>query len=128
MAAAMGERSEMAVLDQFTQTTDSVDSRLTLVDTVYSDVINRLTNVQTRAAGGRSTILTQAQRDALAGEIRGAASAILTAVNTSYRGMYLFSGGQSLTPPVPRRARRSRPTRATPTSSRSTSPAIAPCR
>ena len=26
MAAAMGERSEMAVLDQFTQTTDSVDS------------------------------------------------------------------------------------------------------
>ena len=99
MAAAMGERTEMAVLDQFTQTTDSVDSRLTVVDSVYTDVINRLTNVQTRAAGGRSTILTQVQRDALAGEIRGAASAILTAVNTSYRGMYLFSGGQSLTPP-----------------------------
>ena len=99
MAAAMGERSEMAVLDQFTQTTDSVDSRLTLVDSVYSDIINRLTNAQTRAAGGRSSILTQVQRDALAGEIRGAASAILTAVNTSYRGMYLFSGGQSLTPP-----------------------------
>ena len=99
MAAAMGERSEMAVLDQFTQTTDSVDSRLSVADSVYSDVINRLTNVQTRAAGGRSTILTQTQRDALAGEIRGAASAIMTAVNTSYRGMYLFSGGQSLTAP-----------------------------
>jgi flagellar hook-associated protein 3 FlgL len=99
MASAMGERAEMAVLDQFTQTTDSVDSRLSVADSVYTDVINRLTNVQTRAAGGRSTILTQTQRDALAGEIRGAASAILTAVNTSYRGMYLFSGGQSLTPP-----------------------------
>jgi len=99
MASAMGERAEMAVLDQFTQTTDSVDSRLTVADSVYTDVINRITNAQTRAAGGRSTILTQTQRDALAGEIRGAASAILTAVNTSYRGMYLFSGGQSLTPP-----------------------------
>jgi flagellar hook-associated protein 3 FlgL len=99
MAAAIGERTEMAVLDQFTQTTDSVESRLTVADSVYTDVINRLTNAQTRAAGGRSTILTQTQRDALAGEIRGAASAILTAVNTSYRGMYLFSGGQSLTPP-----------------------------
>lgn len=99
MATAIGERTEMAVLDQFTQTTDSVDSRLTVADSVYTDVINRLTNAQTRAAGGRSTILTQTQRDALAGEIRGAASAILTAVNTSYRGMYLFSGGQSLTPP-----------------------------
>ena len=90
----------MSVLDQFTQTSDSVDSRLRWSTRVYTDVINRLTNVQTRAAGGRSTILTQTQRDALAGEIRGAASAILTAVNTSYRGMYLFSGGQSLTPPV----------------------------
>jgi flagellar hook-associated protein 3 FlgL len=99
MAAAMGERAEMSVLDQFTQTTDSVDSRLSVADSIYSDVLNRLTNVQTRAAGGRSTILTQTQRDALAGEIRGAANAILTAVNTSYRGMYLFSGGQSLTPP-----------------------------
>jgi flagellar hook-associated protein 3 FlgL len=99
MATAMGERTEMAVIDQFTQTTDSVDSRLTVADSVYTDVINRLSNAQTRAAGGRSTILTQTQRDALAGEIRGAASAILTAMNTSYRGMYLFSGGQSLTPP-----------------------------
>jgi flagellar hook-associated protein 3 FlgL len=99
MATAMAERSEMAVFDQFTQTSDSVDSRLTVADSVYTDVINRLTNVQTRAAGGRSSILTQTQRDALAGEIRGAASAILTAVTTSYNGMYLFSGGQSLTPP-----------------------------
>jgi flagellar hook-associated protein 3 FlgL len=99
MATAMGERVEMSTLDQFTQTTDSVESRLMVVDSVYTDVINRLTNAQTGAAAGRSTILTQTQRDALAGEIRGAASAILTAVSTSYRGMYLFSGGQSLTPP-----------------------------
>lgn len=99
MATAIAERTEMAVYDQFTQTTDSVDARLTVADSVYSDIISRLTNAQTRAAGGRSTILTQTQRDALAGEIRGAASAILSAVNTSYRGMYLFSGGQSLTPP-----------------------------
>src|SRR3954467_13151161 len=56
MAAAMGERTEMAVLDQFTQTTDSVDSRLTVVDSVYTDVINRLTNVQTRAPRGRTPI------------------------------------------------------------------------
>ena len=99
MATAMGERVEMATLDSFTQTTDSVDSRLMVVDGVYTEIINRLTGAQSKAAAGRSTILTQTQRDALAGEIRGASSAILTAVNTSYRGMYLFSGGQSLTPP-----------------------------
>jgi flagellar hook-associated protein 3 FlgL len=99
MAAAMAERVEMANLDSFIQTTDSVESRLTVVDSVYTEILNRLTNVQSKGAAGRSTILNQTQRDALAGEIRGAASAILTAVNTSYRGMFLFSGGQSLTPP-----------------------------
>ena len=117
----------MAMLDHFTQTNDSVESRLTVVDTVYSDVI-RLTNAQSRAAAGRNSIVTQTQRDALAGEIRGTASAILTAINTSYRGMYLFSGGQSTDAAVQPRARRSRPTRATPTSSRSTSAATTPCR
>jgi flagellin-like hook-associated protein FlgL len=38
MAAAMAERSEMAVLDQFTQTTDSVDSRLLVVDRLMDDL------------------------------------------------------------------------------------------
>ena len=99
MSAAMGERVEMATLDHFTQTNDSVDSRLMVVDSVYTDILHRIENAQTRAAGGRNSFLTQTQRDALAGEIRGTASAILTAASTSFRGVYLFSGGQSLTPP-----------------------------
>ncbi len=96
---AMAERNEMAVLDYYKQTTDTVESRLTVVDTVLSDVLNQLTAAQVKAAAGRNTFLNQTQRDALAGEIRGSASAILTAVSTSYRGMFLFSGGQANTPP-----------------------------
>jgi flagellar hook-associated protein 3 FlgL len=95
----MGERVETATLDHFKQTADSVESRLTVVDSVYSDVLSRLDNAKVRAAAGRNSYVTQTQRDALAAEIRGVSGAVLTAVNTSYRGMYLFSGGQSLTPP-----------------------------
>jgi flagellar hook-associated protein 3 FlgL len=95
----MGERVEVSTLDHFMQTADSVESRLTVVDSIYTDVISRLTDAQVRAAAGRNSGMTQVQRDSLAAEIRGASSAILTAVNTNYRGMYLFSGGQSLTPP-----------------------------
>ena len=58
----MDERAEMAVLDQFHADDRLVDSRLTVVDSVYSDVINRLTNAQTRAGGGRNSILTPEQR------------------------------------------------------------------
>ena len=66
MAIAMGERAEMATLDHFKQTSDSVESRLLVVDSVYTDVIRRLENVQTKAAAGRNSFLTQVQRDALA--------------------------------------------------------------
>ena len=47
-------RPRWPTLDQFTQATDSVDSRLTVVDTRLTDIINQITNAQTRAAGGRS--------------------------------------------------------------------------
>jgi flagellar hook-associated protein 3 FlgL len=99
MATAMAERVEMATFDNFTQTTDSVESRLMVADAAFTEILNRLTNVQSKAAAGRSTILTQTQRDAFAGEIRGAADAILTAVNTNYRGIHLFAGGQTQQPP-----------------------------
>jgi flagellar hook-associated protein 3 FlgL len=43
--------------------------------------------------------LTPTQREALAQEIRGSRDAILRGVNTSFNGIYLFSGGRSTTPP-----------------------------
>src|SRR5262245_12117170 len=99
MATAMGERAEMAALDYFKQTSDSGVARLRMVAPVDTDVIHRRENVQTKAAAGRNSFLTPPQRAALAREIRGASSAIVTAATTIYRGMYLFAGGQSLTPP-----------------------------
>jgi flagellar hook-associated protein 3 FlgL len=99
MVAAMNEKAEMATLDRFQETADTVESRLTVVDTVLSDVISQITFAQTRAGAGRNSFLTAEQRTAIAGELRGTASAIVTAFNTSYRGMYVFSGGQSTTAP-----------------------------
>jgi flagellar hook-associated protein 3 FlgL len=99
MSTAILEKAETATIDQYIQANDSVESRLMVVDTVMSDVIRQITTAQSKAAAGRSSILTPTQRTALAGEIRQSAAAILTAVSTQYRGMYLFSGGQSTTPP-----------------------------
>jgi flagellar hook-associated protein 3 FlgL len=99
MARAMSERTEMGAIDYFKRSADSVESRLMVADTVLSDVISQITHATTRAAAGRSTVLTQPARDAIAGELRGVSSAILTAISTSYRGIHLFSGGQSTTPP-----------------------------
>jgi flagellar hook-associated protein 3 FlgL len=99
MSTTISEKAEMATIDRYLEATDSVESRLTVVDTVLSDIIRQITNAQSRAAAGRNSFLTTTQRTAIAGEIRESASAMLTAISTQYRGMYLFSGGQSTTPP-----------------------------
>lgn len=99
MSTVIAEKSEMATLDQYISATDSTESRLMVVDSILTDIIKQITSAQTRGVSGRSTILTQEQRDAIASEIEGSRDAIMRAVNTQYQGSYPFSGGQSLTPP-----------------------------
>jgi flagellar hook-associated protein 3 FlgL len=98
-AAVVGERAEMAALDQYRRTTDSVESRLTVADTLLSDIISALTAAQTTAAAGRSTILTAEQRQALAAQVDGIREQILGDLNSQYRGVYLFSGSALTTAP-----------------------------
>ena len=100
-AAATGlrERNEIRSVDRYREANDSVDSRLHVVDSVLTDVIKSVTTAQTRGASGRSTILSAEQREAIALEIEGVKEAIYTAVNTSYRGIYLFAGADNTTAP-----------------------------
>lgn len=93
------EREEIRAVDRYREANDSVDSRLRVVDSVLSDIVTSLTTAQTRAAAGRTTILTPAQREAIALEIEGVREAVFTAVNTSYRGIYLFAGADTTTAP-----------------------------
>lgn len=98
-ATALGARAEVRALDRYRTAADSVESRLMVVDTVLSDVIRSITTAQTRAAAGRNTILTQEQREALALEVEGVREAVFTAVTTSYRGMFVFSGSNTTAAP-----------------------------
>lgn len=98
-AAGLRERDEIRALDRYRGATDSVESRLQVVDTVLSDVVRSIEVAQIRGAAGRSTILTAEQREALALEVEGTREAVFTAVNTSYRSMYLFAGAGATAPP-----------------------------
>lgn len=98
-ASVILENSQLSAIDQYTETTDSVDSRLKVADTFMSDLISNITHAQTTAAAGRSTILRPEQREALALEMRSVRDAILQDFNVQYRGQYLFSGTESLTRP-----------------------------
>jgi flagellar hook-associated protein 3 FlgL len=98
-SAALGERTKIAQVDQFTRTTDSAYSRLTVLDTVLSDMVTKLTAAQVAATSALGTTPTDAQRTAAAEQLDGLKTALLDDFNTSLQGNYLFAGTKSTTKP-----------------------------
>ena len=98
-ATGLAARADIRALDRYRAATDSVESRLMVVDTVLSDILRSVTSAQTRGAAGRSTILTPEQREALALEVEGVRESVFSAVTTSYRGIFVFSGSSTTIAP-----------------------------
>src|SRR5437868_6402824 len=66
MASLVGERDQLASVDRYSRSADSVSARLSVVDSVLSDVIEKLTSAQTTVTGARNSTNTAAQREAAA--------------------------------------------------------------
>jgi len=66
---AIGEHAETAAIDQYARATDSVASRLSVIDTVLSDLIMQIERGQVSAASARGSMKTQLQRDAAATDL-----------------------------------------------------------
>jgi flagellar hook-associated protein 3 FlgL len=98
-AASVRERADLATLGQYQQTADGASSRLAVIDSVLDDTIVRLTDAQTAILGARGTAVTEAQRQAAANELIGIRDAILSNLNTSFRGTFLFGGSSGTQAP-----------------------------
>jgi len=97
-AASIGERAEVAAVEQYTRTSDSVTARLTVMDTALSDMIDRLTAAQVSVISAQGT-KTAGQREVAALTLEGIKQALLSDLNTSFRGAHLFAGADSADPP-----------------------------
>ena len=76
-----------------------MDARLSVLDSLLSDVIVQITAAQTLAAGARGSTVTNTQLDALATQLEGIRDTLLADVNTQMHGVYLF-GGSSIDNPT----------------------------
>jgi flagellar hook-associated protein 3 FlgL len=103
-AAGIRERSEIASVDQYVRSADSATSRLTVVDTVLSDMITKLTAARAAVVAGQGTVQTAEQREATAKQLEGLRDAIFDDLNTTFRGTYPFAGGEGLSAPFVRDA------------------------
>jgi flagellar hook-associated protein 3 FlgL len=98
-AAAIGDRATLGSLAAFTKAADAATSRLTVVDSILSDVVDKITDAQTKSLGARGSTQTQVQRDTAAADLQGIADALLLDFNTQFRGAYLFGGASATTAP-----------------------------
>src|SRR5205085_1053068 len=70
-----------------------------VVDSVMSDVISKLTAVQTNGHSALGSNRSPQQLEAIAASLEGIRSSLLDNVNTTFHGTYLFSGTKSTTKP-----------------------------
>lgn len=98
-AQSIGERATQRTLDSYARASDSVESRLTVADSILTDIVARIQDAQVRTASAANAFLTPAQREAIALELEGVRDALLTAVNQQFRGTFVFSGTMLTTAP-----------------------------
>lgn len=101
---SIGEHNETAAIDQYARATDTIGSRLAVVDTVLSDLITQIERAQVSSASARGSSKTQVQRDAAARELEAIRDTVFSDMTTSFNGTYLFSGSNSTVPPYSRTA------------------------
>jgi len=98
-ADAVNTRAELAGVEQYARAADSATSRLAVVDSVLSDLVEKLTAAQSATMSARGSTKTPAQREAVAKQLEAIRADVLDNLNTSFRGAYVFSGATSTTKP-----------------------------
>jgi flagellar hook-associated protein 3 FlgL len=91
-ASIIEQQGTLARIDAYTAANDAASSRLNVADSVLSDVINKITAAQTAALGAQGSNVTANQRDAAVQQLNGLRDALLSDMNTQFKGTYLFGG------------------------------------
>ncbi len=102
-AAAVTERTELAITEQYRQATDTVTSRLTVLDTVLSQLIDETTAAKVAVQSGRGSVPAP-QRAAAADQILAIRDSMFCTANTQYRGVFVLSGSDSTRAPYTKTA------------------------
>jgi len=91
-ASVIDQQGSIARIDAYTAANDAASSRLNVADSVLSDVINKITAAQTTALGAQGSTVTASQRNAAVQQLNALRDALLSDVNTQFKGTYLFGG------------------------------------
>jgi len=90
---------ESADVDQYTQNVSSVLSTVQTADSALSSVVTSLTQAVSLGTEGANGTSSASNQQAIATQVQGILSSVVSQANTSYQGSYLFGGTASTTTP-----------------------------
>jgi flagellar hook-associated protein 3 FlgL len=90
---------ETANVDQYTQNIGSVTSLVQTADSALSSVVTSLTQAISLGTEGANGTNSAANQQAIATQVQGLLSSVVSQANLSYQGAYLFGGTASTTTP-----------------------------
>ncbi len=85
--------------DQFLQNLSGLQSKFQVADSSLSNVVQVLTRAISIGTEGANGTVSPADRQAIAGEVQGLLTQLVSLGNTSYQGTYIFSGTAVTTQP-----------------------------
>jgi flagellar hook-associated protein 3 FlgL len=91
-ATTISEKAAHASYEQYIQAGDSAESRLSVADTLLSDIIDKLGASRTAILSAQGSETTDAQRENGAQQLASLRDAVLEDLTTSFRGTYVFGG------------------------------------
>jgi flagellar hook-associated protein 3 FlgL len=99
VAALVGNHNQAGQDDQFLQNINSLQTRLQTGDTALGNVVTVLTRALSIGTEGANGTLNASDRQAIAVEVQGLTSQLLSLANTSFQGTFLFAGTAVTTQP-----------------------------
>ena len=99
-AAGMVQNTiETADVDQYTQNISGVQSMVQTADSALSSVVTSLTQAVSLGTEGANGTSSAANQQAIATQVQGLLSSVVSQANLSYQGSYLFGGTANTTAP-----------------------------
>lgn len=96
---SIGERATIGAIDAYSRASASASSRLAAADNVLTAMSDKLTAVSVAGLSARGDHVDGTARMAAAERVRSLRDALVTDVNASFQGTYLFSGTNVDQPP-----------------------------
>lgn len=85
--------------DSFTQSANLVTGQLQVADSALGSVVTQLTQAISLATSANNGTMNSSDVKSVSNQISGILDEVTSLANTSYRGQYIFAGGQTSTAP-----------------------------